>query len=266
VPNVFPNHARSFGVLLLLAAACAAPRPPAPPPAPDAAAFAPEVVASPAPVDAASEVEAARAARDAGDRDTAREHLRRAIAADPTLYEPRLDLAELLLADAGGAQEAARLLDEAQALRRPDARLERLRGEALELLGAAAEAADAYARADALESDPDVTLRRAVLLRGLGRDAEAVAAFEAVRAARPGDRLARQSLADLYEASGRAADAERELTALARDAPADPAPLRRLAAFLRRRGDARRARIVEAEAARLAAQPRALRPLRRSSR
>jgi predicted Zn-dependent protease len=78
--------------------------------------------------------------------------------------------------------------------------------------------------------------------------------------------VARSNLADLYEAEGRAADAERELTALADGAREDPAPLRRLADFYRRRGDAPRARKAQAEAARLTGAPRALRPLRPASR
>ncbi|MFL5272826.1 MAG: tetratricopeptide repeat protein [Anaeromyxobacteraceae bacterium] len=78
---------------------------------------------------------------------------------------------------------------------------------------------------------------------------------------RPGDLAARVHLAELYERLGRASEAEAELRAVAAAAPQNPAPLRRLAAFYRRRGDVRGAKRAEADAARLAAPARALRPL-----
>jgi tetratricopeptide (TPR) repeat protein len=215
-------------------------------------------------VDVAAELTAAAQARAAGDLSTARTHLEAAAAADATLFDARLDLAELLLDGATDLGEAAAALREARALRAADARLDRLQGELDEVRGDLPGAVDAYARSLAVRPDSDIALRRAVLLRRLGRAAEAIAEFEQVRDARPRDRVARSNLAELYEERGRVPEAERELETLAQTAPGDPAPLRALAAFQRRRGDARRARRLEEEAARAEGGTRALRPLRPS--
>ncbi|MFL5262124.1 MAG: tetratricopeptide repeat protein, partial [Anaeromyxobacteraceae bacterium] len=252
------SRAASWRAIALAAlAACSTPPAPVPPPPEPAPAPAP----APAPVDVAVELAAARAARIGGDDAAAREHLERAVGADATLVDARLDLAELLLERAADLARAETLLDEARALRGPDAREERLRGAVLEARGDEQEAVAAYERALAREANPDLLLRRAVLLRTLGREDEAVRAFEELERVRPGDLTARVHLAELYERLGRASEAEAELRAVAAAAPQNPAPLRRLAAFYRRRGDVRGAKRAEADAARLAAPARALRPL-----
>jgi len=255
------SRAASWRALALAAlAACSTPPPPLPPP-PE-----PPPAPAPAPVDAAAELLAARAARGAGDEAAARDHLERAVGADPTLMDARLDLAELLLERAADLPRAEALLDEARALGGPGAREERLRGAALEARGDEEGAVAAYERALARDADPDLLLRRAALLRRLGREEEAARAFEELERLRPNDLTAKVHLAELYERLGRAPEAEAELRALAGAAPQNPAPLRRLAAFYRRRGDARRAKRAEADAARLAAPARALRPLPPSRR
>jgi tetratricopeptide (TPR) repeat protein len=255
-----PRGASWRAIALAALAACSTPPPPLPPPPP------PPAAPEPPPVDVAAELDAARAARAEGDAAAAREHLENAVGADATLLDARLDLAELLLERASDLDRTEALLDEARALGGPGAREERLRGAALEARGDEQGAVEAYERAIAQEADPDLLLRRAVLLRRLGRDEEAARAFEELERARPADLTAKVHLAELYERLGRASEAEAELRALAAAAPGNPAPLRRLAAFYRRRGDARRAKRVEADAARLAAPARALRPLLPSRR
>jgi tetratricopeptide (TPR) repeat protein len=256
------------GLALAVLAACSTPpRPLPPPPEPEPELdLEPAPAPAPPPVDVAAELDAARAARAGGDDAAAREHLERAVDADATLVDARLDLAELLLERAADLPRAETLLDEARALRGADAREERLRGAALEARGDERGAVAAYERALAREADPDLLLRRAVLLRRLGREEEAVRAFEELERARPNDLTAKVHLAELYESLGRSAQAEAELRALVAAAPQNPAPLRRLAAFFRRRGDARGAKRAEADAARVAAPARALRPLPRSRR
>src|SRR5690349_1559633 len=128
------SRAASWRAMALAAlAACSTPPPPVPPP-PLPPPQEPAPAAAQA-VDVAAELDAARAARAAGDGAAARDHLERAVGADATLVDARLDLAELLLERAADLARAEALLDEARALRGPDAREERLRGAALEARG-----------------------------------------------------------------------------------------------------------------------------------
>jgi tetratricopeptide (TPR) repeat protein len=217
-------------------------------------------------VDPKAELAAAREARSSGDDGAACDHLERAVAADATLFEARLDLAELLLDRSAELTLVERALDEAEALRAGDARVERLRGALCEARGDEAAAAAAYARSNEREPDPELLFRRGVLLRRLGREAEAVSAFEEVERARPKDLAAKGHLAALYERSSRYPEAEAELRALADAAPQSPAPLRRLAAFYRRWGDLPRARRADADALLREAPARTLRPLPSSRR
>ncbi|MBI5069833.1 MAG: tetratricopeptide repeat protein [Deltaproteobacteria bacterium] len=212
-------------------------------------------------VAAAGALAAAREAREAGDVPGAQALLRKAVAADPGWDLPRLDLAELLLSE-GGAADAARQLLSAPGLQSASPRLPRLRGAAAEQLGDAEGAAAAYGEALSLRDDLDLRLHRAVLLARSGAGPQAQAEAERVRSERPGDLLARSLLADLYEQAGLRAEAEAELRWLAGAAPTDPAPLRRLAAFLARGGDAAGAEAAESAArARNGRAARSLRPL-----
>jgi predicted Zn-dependent protease len=130
---------------------------------------------------------------------------------------------------------------------------------------AAAEAADA--RLLAAADDPVVRLRRALLLERLGRDAEAIAELERLRAADPAQAGVRARLAERYEAVGRLGDAEAELRSLAEATPERPEGWRRLAAFCARHGLAEQASAAEARAREAEARPRReLRPLRPSAR
>jgi len=245
---------RRAALALALAAACAGS-----PPAPRTVAPAPSPAAPS--VDVAAELAAARAARVEGNGELARRHLETVVLADPRAFEPRLDLAELLLADGSGVERAALVIEEARALRETDARLWRLRGSLLELRQDEAGAADAYALALAISPDAELRLRRGMLLAHLGQRADAAVELERVEAERPSDRAARAALAELYETDGRLAEAEGELAELARLAPAEAGAQRRLAAFHRRHGDPAKAREAEERARQLEAAPRALRPL-----
>jgi len=241
--------------LLLLAALGAAAT------APAARAAEGQATAAAGHVAAAAALGAARQARRGGDAATEQAELRRAVAADPGWDLPRLDLAELLLRDGGGAAAARELLT-APELQSASPRLPRLRGAAEEQLGDDLAAAAAYGQSLALRDDPDLRLHRAALLARSGSQAQALAEAERVRAASPGELLARSLLADLYEQAGRRAEAEAELRWLVGAAPGDPTPLRRLAAFLARGGEAAGAEAAEEAArARDGRAGRSLRPL-----
>jgi len=203
---------------------------------------------------------AARAARERGDAAAERLELARAVSADPEWDLPRIDLAELLLRDAGDGNAALALLD-GTGLHVENPRLLRLRGAALEQTGDGEGAAAAYAAALALRDDDELRLRRAMLLESLGRAPEAIVEMERLRAVRPADPRPRSQLAELYESAGRRVEAEAELRWLAAAAPAAPAPLYRLARFLARGGDAEGADRADRAARTLERPARAMRPL-----
>jgi tetratricopeptide (TPR) repeat protein len=216
--------------------------------------------------DPAVELAAARAAQDEGRYREAAIHLERVIRADPGAFEPRMQLAELLLQQSIDLRRAALLLREAEALRPDDIRVGRYRGWLDELQGDDAAAVAEYQRVLTIRPDPELRLRRGVMLRRLGRLDEAVAELERVASERPADRAARASLAEIYEHQGRLREAEAALVSIAQLAPADPVPQKQLVAFYRRHGDARKALDADARARTLEGAPRSLRPLRPSMR
>ncbi len=234
-----------------------APHPPAPPAPPPAA---------PRPPDAALELSLARSARTQGRVEDEAEHLERAIEGDPGAVEARLDLAGVLLRRGADLARAATLLDDAERLGGPGARLLRLRGWLCELRGDDAGAVEAYARSLAERPDPDLGLRQGQLLQRLGRKEDAARELAGVIQQRPSDRAARAVLADVYEGQGRFHEAEGMLLEIAALAPLEAAPERRLAAFYLRHGEPAKARAAEARARALEGAPRALRPLRPSKR
>lgn len=239
--------------VLALGLACASPRGPSILPAP--------ATPIPPPVDPALELALGRAARVEGRSSQAREHLERAIQAGPNRAEARLELAELLVADGVELDRARILLQEAQLLRGDSARIAQAGGALEELQGQDAQAVESYARALELSPDPDLQLRRGLLLQRLGRSGEAAAELASVLRARPGDRAARMVQAEACEAAGQLAAAEHALAVASALAPADASPLRALAAFYLRHGERAKA---AAAARRLGAdsQPaRKLRPL-----
>jgi predicted Zn-dependent protease len=234
-------------LLLVLVLACASPSPARP---------APDLLPRPAPEALFRD---ARAARDAGDLPLARARLEQAVLGAPDWDLPRLDLAELLLADGNDLSQVAELLG--RAVRPENPRGHVLRGQLAELEGDDLGAAAAYAQALLLRPDPDVRLRRALVLDRLGRGDDAVSELERVREERPRDPAARTRLADLYERAGRLDHAARELEALAFGS-GRPEPWRALAEFHRRHGDEGAARWAEANVRALeAGDDRALRPL-----
>lgn len=248
-----PRRSSLAAALVAALAACASARPP------------PAAVAPPPPAGhalALRALESARSAGAAGDRAAQRRDLARAVEADPGWDLPRLDLAELLLRDGGDAEAALALLA-APGMRAGNPRLPRLRAVALEQAGDPAGALRAYADALALQDDPDLGLRRATLLAEAGRQLEAIAELERVRAAHPREPLVHSRLAELYEAMGRRTEAAEELRWLVAAAPRDPAPQLRLARFFRRAGDPDQAARAEQAARALDPPARVLRPLRR---
>jgi tetratricopeptide (TPR) repeat protein len=247
--------ARSLVLALAVLAACGT-RKPAERPAPAAAA----PVAQPSPADL---LEEARTLRAEGELAGARERLEAAHAAAPSLEDVRLELAELLVSDGAELERAADLLGGVATrdvrFHLAEAALEEVRGD-----DAAAEAA--YGRALAEQPDPDVRLRRALLLARLGRAPEALAELELVRAERPGDAFAGLRRAELYEVAGRLADAEAELLALAEAQPERPQGWERLARFYERAGRQADARSALARARGASGGGRVLRPLLPSRR
>jgi predicted Zn-dependent protease len=208
----------------------------------------------------------ARVLRAEGDAPGARARLEAAFQDAPWNDEIRLELAELLLADGRELDRVAALLD---GLREPE-RSRRgilLSAELSELRGDDAAAADGYARALAITSDPDLRLRRALALERLGRGDEALRELEQAKQERPDDPAIRARLGDRYEAAGLLADAEAELVAAAQAAPDRPVGWDRLAGFYGRIGRPEKARAAAARARELVGvKDRALRPLLRSSR
>jgi Tfp pilus assembly protein PilF len=246
-------------LLFALALACASARPPPPPPPP--AAEATPVTPAPPPVDAARELALGREALKDGHVEEARQHLEAAAQADPGAAEPRLDLAELFISEGADLEHAEGLLLEAQTLQVEPARWARLSGALKELRGDEAGAGEAYRAALELAPDPDLRLRRGLLLLRLGKAAEAESELARVLAERPGERAGRTELAELYERAGRSVAAEHELAVLAALAPSDAAPLRALVAFYRRHGEQGKAVVAEHWARALDGEGRKLRPL-----
>ncbi len=211
-------------------------------------------------------VERARALRAGGDVAGARSRLEAALEAEPSSAPARIELADLLLADASEVDRAALLLAGVSGAD-GDARAQQLQARLAEARGDDAGAAAAYERALQLEDDPDARLRRAIALDRVGRRDEATAELERVRNDRPGDTLARSRLADAYEAAGRLDAAEAELRAIATAQPDRAAGWDRLARFYQRHGRAADARAALARARRTSGLgDRALRPLLPSRR
>lgn len=258
---------RLLPATLCLAAACAsAPAPvakaPAPPPPP--VALAPPPPARAARIDLL--VAGARTLRAAGDAEGAREVLEAALVLAPASDPARLELAGQLVADGRDLDRAARLVSEARPAGSARARV--LEGELAELRGDDPGAVEAYAGALEVSPDPDVRLRKALVLERLGRADEALRELHQASLERPGDPVVRARLAERYEAAGLYAAAEEQLKAAAESAPDRPAEWDRLARFYARVGKPDRARAAEARArvASGTAPARKLRPLPRSSR
>jgi tetratricopeptide (TPR) repeat protein len=209
-------------------------------------------------------VAGARQLRSDGDHAGAQRLLEQAAVLAPDDAEVCLELADLLVADDADLDRAgAMLLAIPAGHPRRDATLGRL----AELRGDPAGAEAAYARELAVADDPEVRLRRALVLERLGRDAEATVELERLRAADPDDAVVRARLAERYEAAGRLREAEAELRALAEASPGRPDGWRRLAAFCTRHGLTDKARAAEARARDAEASPqRVLRPLKPTGR
>lgn len=207
----------------------------------------------------------ARALRAEGDVAGAQERLEVALQAAPDSDELRLELADLIVAEGREPYRAAVLLEGVRV--RDGARWHLANGRLAELRGDDRGAEAAYARALAEEDDPDVRLRRALVLERLGRFDEAAAQLELLRAARPDDALVRARLAERHEAAGRLAEAEVELREAAEAQPERAAGWERLARFYRRAGREAEARDALARARdALGRTERALRPLLPSKR
>ena len=245
---------RALAAGLALAWACASPRAPS---------RVPVVVPSPPPpiVDPARELAEGRAARAEGRSTEAREHLERSVHAGPDEAEARLELAEMLVADGVQLVRARTLLQEALHLRGDPARIARTGGALEELQGLEADAVESYARALELAPDPDLQLRRSLLLQRLGRSGEASAELGRLVRARPEDRAARGAQADACEAASQLAAAEHALTIASALAPAEEAPLRALAAFYLRHGERAKSAAVERQLHPNDPPARKLRPL-----
>ncbi len=241
--------AAGFGLVL----ACASPRVPSHLPVP-------ATPAAPV-VDASRELALGRAARVEGRTTEAREHLERAVRADPNGPVARLELADLFIAEGSELGTARILLQEAQVLRGDAERIARTGGALEELEGHEAQAVESYARALELAADPDLEVRRALLLLRLGRPGEAATELGSVLLLRPEDRGARAAQADACEAAEQLAAAEHALAVASALAPADAAPLRALASFYRRHGQRAKAAAVERQLRPDDRPARKLRPL-----
>jgi tetratricopeptide (TPR) repeat protein len=206
----------------------------------------------------------ARQLRSAGDHAAAQRLLEQAAVLAPDDVEVCFELADLLVADETDLDRAGAML---LAMSSGHPRRDGVLGRLAELRGDPAAAEAAYARQLAVQDDPEVRLRRALVLERLGRDAEATLELEGLRAADPADAVVRARLAERYEAAGRLTEAEAELRALAEAAPGRPEDWRRLAAFCTRHGLTEKARLAEARAREAEARPtRALRPLKPTGR
>lgn len=201
----------------------------------------------------------ARQLRSDGDHAGALARLEQAAALAPDDAEVCFELADLLLADEADLDRASAML---LALPASHPGRDAALGRAAELRGDPGTAQAAYARHLAVVDDPEIRLRRVVALERLGRDVEAIAELERLRAADPASAVVRARLAERYETAGRLDEAEAELRALADAIPGRPEGWRRLAAFCGRHGLDDRPSCALARA-RLAGAPaqRELRPL-----
>ena len=236
-----------------LLVACAGPKPP------------PAAVAPPPPPDPAPLVAQARDLRAGGDLAGARARLEAAHLASPDSDEVRLELADLLVSDGQEVHRAQALLEGVRA--REGARWFLLSARIAELLADDLRAEAAYARALAVEDDPDARLRRASALERLGRAGEATAELERVRTSRPRDALLRTQIGERYEAVGRLAEAESEFRVAAEAQPDRAQGWERLARFYERAGRAPEARAAQDRAREAGGRSgRTLRPLLPSKR
>ncbi len=211
-------------------------------------------------------ITSSRTLRAAGDVEGAREVLEVALTLAPTSDPVRLELAGLLAADGRELERAAELV----AAARPagGARALVVEGQIAEVRGDHGAAERAYAASLEEAPDPDVRLRRAIVLERLGRGDEALRELDQASRERPGDPLIRSRLAERYEATGLLSAAEAELVAAAEGAPDRAAGWDRLARFYERSGrpDKARAAAAKARDATPAPPERKLRPLLRSAR
>lgn len=203
----------------------------------------------------------ARQLRAEGDLAGARARLEAAHQQAPGAEDVRLELADVLVADGGELGRAAILLGPVRET--GDGRTSLVRARLFEARGDDAAAAAAYFTALATRDDPDVRLRRALVLARAGRAGEAIGELERLRADRPADAFARARLAEAYEAAGRWGEAEAELRWAAELQPDRPAGWDRLAQFYARAGREREAREAAARGQGSAGSrpERALRPL-----
>ena len=202
----------------------------------------------------------ARQLRAAGDHEGARKRLEQAAVIAPDDADVCFALADLLLADGAEPERAEAMLS---ALPAATPRRDELLGRLAEQRGEYAAAEAAYARQLARGPDPQLQLRRALVLERLGRLAEAIVELERLRAAAPGDTVVGVRLAEVYEETGRLPEAEAELRSLAEASPSRPEGWRRLAALCTRQGFTEQARTAEARARDAEARPkRDLRPLK----
>ncbi len=201
----------------------------------------------------------ARQLRSEGDHAGSLKRLEQAAVLAPDDADVCLELADLLVADEADLDRAGAML---QAIPASHPGRDAALGRLAELRGDEETAQAAYARHLAVVDDPEIRLRRAVALERLGRDAEATAELERLRAADPGSAVVRARLAERYEAAGRLDEAEAELRTLADAIPDRPEGWRRLAAFCGRHGIDEHPSCALARA-RLAGAPaqRELRPL-----
>lgn len=216
--------------------------------------------------------EKGRAALASGDDPTAIDAFRLAADAVPGWVHPRLELAELAVKRREGVTDARRALG-VFAPSNPDLlRLHRLLGELAELDGDDEATAASFTRAIELAPFANGSFyeKRAIARARLGQHEEAVGDFREALRRLPDELHLRARLADSLEAAGRKDEARKELEALVRLQPDRESPVRRLARFLERTGDASGARAMHAKADRLRSSPprptRDLRPLLPSRR
>ena len=212
-------------------------------------------------------VASARALRAEGNVPGARAELEAALRESPAAEDLRLELAELLVADGQELARAAELVAGLDAEGAQGRRVHLVRARLAEARSDDDAAAAEYGAALATGDDPEVRLRRGLALERLGRSGEAISELELVRAARPGDAVARARLAERYEAARRIEEAETEYRWLAEAQPDRAFGWERLAEFYERVGRPAQARAAAERARALGARPdRGLRPLRPSTR